>query len=427
MAREQTGITFRRQRRAITAIARFIGGIAGPVLCGSFVLSVLRDPADIARVAWTEGADLLGAYGGAGLIMLPFIGVFTAYLRRGRREAVTELQATPQGLSIRLASGRTLEVPRAEISGGHQERLVQGQRRVSFTLNRGLETGDQIVIEGPEAELAALSDTLDTVPTEISLSRSGLSIGVTIALISAVVGGYLSSFVFSLVEARAIDIRVASALTADAWSLALFVACASLTALCLSLLTAARKLRVGLDGIVVHTPLREHFIPAAEIRSTAFSSLGLQIDRKEGRPLRVPAPGCKLETLAAAAESIDQLRNEGASRTEAPRLKSLVARWREALHAGALSPEGYREPALQPSDLSAALREPSLSLDAKLSSARLLLTTAGEPARVEIRRLAERMVLSQNRDSLLGVASEEATEAEPLDAQDSYLENQRQL
>jgi hypothetical protein len=427
VAREQNGITFRRQRRAITAVARFIAGIAGSVLCGSFVLSVLRDPADIARVAWTEGADLLGAYGGAGLIMLPFIGVFTAYLRRGRRELVTELQATPMGLTVRLASGRTQEIPRTEISGGHQEHLEKHRRRVTFTLNRGLDTGDQIELEGPEVDLLPLSSTLDAVPTEISLSRSGLGIGAAIALVSATLGGYLSSFAFSLVEARAISIRVADAQTADAWSLALFVACSSLVALSLSLLTSARKLRIGLDGVVVDTPVREHFIPAAELRATTFSSLGLRIGRKQGLSFIVPAPGCSLETLAAAAQSVEQLRKEATLRTEGPQLNSLVGRWREALYSGALGPKGYRERALQTSDLSVAMREPSLSLDAKLNSARLMLATEGEPARIEIRRLAAKMVLSQNRDLLLEVACEEAIEDDGPETQDNYLENQRQL
>jgi hypothetical protein len=246
-------------------------------------------------------------------------------------------------------------------------------------------------------------------------------------LVSAALGGYLASFAFSLVEARAINIRVADAQTADAWSLALFVACSSLIALCLSLLTAARKLRIGLDGVVVDTPVREHFIPAAELRATTFSSLGLRIGRKQGLSFIVPAPGCSLETLAAAAQSVEQLRKEATLRTEGPQLNSLVGRWREALYSGALGPKGYRERALQTSDLSVAMREPSLSLDAKLNSARLMLATEGEPARIEIRRLAAKMVLSQNRDLLLEVACEEAIEDDGPETQDNYLENQRQL
>jgi hypothetical protein len=73
------------------------------------------------------------------------------------------------------------------------------------------------------------------------------------------------------------------------------------------------------------------------------------------------------------------------------------------------------------------MREPSLSLDAKLNSARLMLATEGEPARIEIRRLAAKMVLSQNRDLLLEVACEEAIEDDGPETQDNYLENQRQL
>ncbi|HTJ84003.1 MAG TPA: hypothetical protein VL400_19925, partial [Polyangiaceae bacterium] len=65
--------THRYELRAVALMVRYLPVFIGVVLSTAFTLSVLYDTSEIARVAWSNGADLLGLYGGFGAVVLPFL------------------------------------------------------------------------------------------------------------------------------------------------------------------------------------------------------------------------------------------------------------------------------------------------------------------------------------------------------------------
>lgn len=399
-------LSLRRERRALTAIARFLPAIAGIVLTSTFSLSVLRDSADIARPAWTEGSDLLAVYGGFGLIVLPFIGLFTARLRRGAAAAVLELRLRGEKLLVRTRRDREV-VTREDVAGVHTASLGDGRVRVALTLKRGLESGDRVVLEGPIDELAEVVRHFDGALTTYELTRKALWPGAAVAVLSAALGALLGGTLFDAVRARATAIGVATTSTLEAWSAATFVACASLVGLVASLALAARVVKIGLDGVLCEGPLRSRFIPASELAGASVVGPILVLRRAGRSPVLVPIAGCDPTTVGALVHDLEELRaRRSAVATDASPIPALVARWRDALRTDV--DRSYREAAPHVDDLARAVKEPGLALDDRLDAARVLLARRIEPAQQVVLQAAERMVLAEHRDALLRAAEDDA-------------------
>jgi len=71
--------THRYQVRALSSIARFLPVFVGVLLASVFSLSVLRDDAQVARIAFEVGNELLGLYGAS----VSSRCHFSSWLRRG--------------------------------------------------------------------------------------------------------------------------------------------------------------------------------------------------------------------------------------------------------------------------------------------------------------------------------------------------------
>jgi hypothetical protein len=399
-------LSLRRERRALTAIARFLPAIAGIVLTLTFSLSVLRDSADIARPAWTEGSDLLAVYGGFGLVVLPFIGLFTARLRRGAAAPVLDLRLRGGTLFVRARRERE-SLTREDVAGVHTAALGDGRVRVALTLRRGLETGDRVVLEGPIEELSEVVRHFDGSLTTYELTRKALWPGVVMAALSAALGALLGGTLFDAVRARAVAIGVATTSTLEAWSTAAFVAGASFVGLVLSLALAARTVKVGLDGVLCEGPLRSRFIPAAELSGAAVLGPVLVVRRVSGSPVLVPIAGCDPTTVQSLLHDLEELRaRQGRTSSDVSPIPALVAKWRDALRSDV--DRSYREAAPHVDDLARAVREPGLALEDRIGAARVLLARRIEPAQHVVIAAAERMVLAENRDALLRLAEDES-------------------
>jgi hypothetical protein len=398
-------LSLRRERRALTAIARFLPAIAGIVLTLTFSLSVLRDSADIARPAWTEGSDLLAVYGGFGMIVLPFIGLFTARRRRGTAAAVEQLGIRNAKLHVRTRRDHEV-LTRADVAGVYTASLGDGRVRVALTLRRGLETGDRVILEGPIDELAEVVRHFDGALTTYELTRKALWPGCVVAVVSAGLGAVLGQLLFAAVSARATAIGVATPLTLEAWATATFVACASLVGLLASLALTARTVKVGLDGVLCEGPLRARFIAASDFEGASVVGPVLVLRRRGRSPVLIPIVGSDPVTVRALVHDLEELRSRQTSATGAgSRVPALVAQWRDALWSDAgLS---YRDAGPHVDDLARAIKEPGLDVEDRVEAARAFLSRRIEPARDAVARAAERMVLAENRDALLRLAEED--------------------
>ena len=402
---DDESFTFRRERRALTTVARFFAGSLGAILCGSFALSVLRDSGDIARFAWTEGADLLGTYGGAGIIAIPFIALLTAFLRAGRTLPVVQVsldrETKTPSLFFRTADGQTHQVNAADITTAHWIHLDDGRERIVMTLGRGLETGDRFVFEGPSEKLTALiAPVTEDSQAEIELTRSRLFVGGFVMVLSAIGGALLSTPVFESVAARAQSLGVLTSQTADAWQLALFVSISSLTALGMSFALAARKARLGIEGILVRGPVFERFVSSSRLGRARSVGGAIVVPVKRGFPLLIPSFGCDEDTVAALLSGIESLRTAADAPPPSPAIERLLGSWREAIK-NPRSAGGYRDAGIPFNELVAQLRSARSSQDERVGSAALMIASGDDDARKEVRRVAQLMVLDDTRERLL--------------------------
>lgn len=398
----------------MTTIARFFAGSLGAILCGSFILSVIRDSGDIARFAWTEGADLLGTYGGAGIIAIPFVGFLTAYLRAGRALAVTQVsldrEAPASAIFFRTSDNQTHTVSARDIASAHRVSLPDGRERLVMSLGRGLETGDRYVFEGPTEKMRSLvAPVAEHAQTEVELTRTRLWVGYCVAVLSALFGTLISSPIFAAVTERAQKLDVLTAQTADSWELALFVAFSSLSALAMSLVLAARRVRVGLEGLLVRGPLFERFVSSSRLQRPRSFAGAILVPVKKGLPVFIPSFGCDEETVNEVVAAIESLRT-AAHRAPSPGIERLVGSWREAIRQPK-SAGGYRDGGVPFNELAALLRSARSSPEERVGSAALMIASGDSEARDEVRRVAQLMVLDDTRARLLALTDEEEREA----------------
>ncbi len=411
MSDGEHSFTFRRERRALTTVARFFAGSLGSILCGSFVLSVLRDSGDIARFAWTEGADLLGMYGGAGIIAIPFVGFLTAYLRVGRALPVTQVsidnRASTPALFFRTADGQTHTVGAGDIATTHRINLEDGRERIVMTLGSGLETGDRFVFEGPTDKLTSLiAPVTEGSQTEMELTRTRLYVGGIVAAVSAVLGALVSLPIFESAASRAERLGVHTAQTADAWQLALFVAISSLAALGMSFALAARKARLGIEGVLIRGPLFERFVSSSRLGRPRTAAGAILIPVERGLPVIIPSFGCDEATVHAMISGIESLRTAAHVSRPSPTIEKLLGSWRDAIK-NPRSAGGYRDAGVPFNELAAQLRSARSSQDERLGSAALMIASGDGDAREEIRRVAQLIVQDDTRAKLLELAASE--------------------
>src|SRR5690349_20611104 len=143
---------------------RYLPIFAGLILATAFSLSVLYDGGDVARAAWMTGDELLGMFGGFGLVALPAIFVASAFARRGVPRGIVRLTRHARAIDVALEDGRLVHVPLSRVRSGFMDDLGNGRTRVSLELAGGVTDGDRVVIEIDREAAAAFADVVGAAP-----------------------------------------------------------------------------------------------------------------------------------------------------------------------------------------------------------------------------------------------------------------------
>ena len=178
---------------------RYLPIFAGVVLSTIFSLSVLTDGGEVARAAWTTGDELLGMFGGFGLIALPAIFLASAFARRGVPRVLYRTRIQSKGIDLYLEGGKRVHLAASRIRGGFVDELPDGQTRVSLELAGGVTDGDRVVIEADRETAASLAELVGPAPRFV-LGAESWSWGATLSAISILGGVVIGTFAFERVR-----------------------------------------------------------------------------------------------------------------------------------------------------------------------------------------------------------------------------------
>jgi hypothetical protein len=401
--------TYRYELRSIALIARYGLVFVGLLLATSFTTSVLYDDADIARAAWLNGAVLLGGWGLAATLLLPFVWVATALARRGRLRRLASVELSKEALVLRHDGGET-RFAWAQLRSGFVEPREDGRVRLSLELAGGLREGDRVELVG-EAELGeALSQRLERAPARYDLGTRSYRYGAALASLALFEGCALGLHLFDALEARVSEWHGHPGLTllGPQWALGLVAACVGGVALLLQLASITPTIVLGADGVIVERLLGSRFVPFASMRAVHTSVLGLRIELQSGASVRVWALGMSPERVAAfAARIAERIAESGASEASLPRLEAGGARWAdEVVHRATAS--DYRTSTPSDDALVRALDAPGTPSDLRVAAAVALRAREGRRSAKTIRVAARRLADEPTRALLERLAEEEA-------------------
>lgn len=387
-------------------MVRYLPVFIGVVLATAFTLSVLYDTAEIALVAWSGGADLLGLYGGFGAVVLPFLFVASGAWRRGRRQPVTWAELHGDHLTIELGSGRKLEIPTSRVRSAYTCDAPRGRTRISLELEGGLTDGDRMVLElEPRfAEPIAAAFTGDS--TKLDLAREGTSTSAVIHAAAIALGIAAASFLMFRIE------RVLPAVDpsdATNWWLGLAVACAGFSHAVMTLLSTPPTVAVGVDGVCVEGIVRKRFIPFADMVDVRAAWLGI-IFRTRDSSHYVFAPGVG-EARVATLLSRTRARLVDTATAQSATSPASVRELRVALEKS-LEPSTYRVAPSTDATLGESLLAPGLTRRARFAAA---ATLAARGDREPI-RIAASAVADETTRALLERLAEDEADLESIEA-----------
>lgn len=398
-----------------------------------FTTSVLSDDGTIILQAWQTGAELLGMYGGFGVIAIPFLFIATARLKRGRKHRLLSARIEDDALVLETQSSlarrpETLHFGLERIRGGFSHPASDGKTRVSLELEGGLTDGDRVVLDlDPELAEPIVSRLVGRAPTfDLTRTRYGFGLGVTLA--SVVIGVFIAQHLLTKVLS-AVSYAVASIPTAavpavppslaqtDGWKLGLMVACAGLVHALASFSLASRRVKAGVDGLRIEGILGATFIPYQAMAGVHTTLGRLLVDWKDGRTTVLLAPGTDaglLEEIVRLAEERRVAHSVVASSLPAWRAEaadpSLLAPWRDAV-LERLDVSSYRSASLSTGELTEALRDPGVPRDKRLAMAVALVARGQCEDKQQVRLAAAEMADDATRAVLERLAEDEADDA----------------
>ncbi|MFO0555061.1 MAG: hypothetical protein U0271_42180 [Polyangiaceae bacterium] len=428
--------SYRYELRAMSAIGRYLPVFMGVVLGGAFTLSVLYDPADIAKAAWESGADLLGLYGGFGLVALPLIFLATAIARRGcpapvawaevqGNQVVVELEAptlvatgrrtndddplqAALGARARAASSRrTVRIPLAH---GYAHPIDGGKVRISLAHGTGIRQGDRAVLDLPAHLAEPIVERLSI--GSYDFARSSLVIGCALTSASLLVGFQIALALVAAVEQRVAHLPDASLATfSTGFTAGLVVACVGAVHAALNFVLAPARVMVGADGVSIEDQFQRRFIPYSDIANVETKTGRLLFHRRSGRAVVATVIGVDPRPVAALVATVNaHARAALAGSAVLPVATADAKVWREAIRKR-IGESGYRDQVLTREALDAALTGPASSREQRVAAALALAEGGEERARVRIRVAAATVADERTRAILERVAEDEADDA----------------
>lgn len=363
---------------------RYLPVFAGVILATAFSLSVLTDGGDVARAAWTTGEELLGMFGGFGLVALPAIFLASAFARRGIEKRILTIRQEAKGIDLLLEGQKRVHVAAARVRGGFVDDLGDGRVRVSLELAGGVTDGDKIVIDAERADAAPFLRLIGPAP-RFELGAEGWRWGGALSTISIVVGANIGGLLFERVR-QAAERAGADDAHGAGFALGMAVAAIGLTRAVLAFAMAAREVTVGIDGIRIEGALRKRFVAFEEIRSAHADAFGVVLDLEDDERLRLGSPGmdpARARTLAALiAERLTDAA-PASPRVPVALCEGEVKAWRRAIEEMTRG-AGYRDNAGSSEALSSSLEAPGLSPTERVATAIALLARGEEPDRIRI-------------------------------------------
>jgi hypothetical protein len=404
-----TRATYRYELRALSLIARYALVFVGILLAASFATSVRYDDADIARAAWLAGGELLGTFGVIAGLGLPFLGLLTAVMRRGRERKLHFVELRPDALVFHHAAGQP-ELPWASLRGGFVQPRDDGRVRISLDVAGGLREGDRVELVA-EPELGeALRKRLEAAPARHDLATRSLRYGAVMWSLASV-GGTIAGLVISEgLWRRVVELPgpLSNLAWGEGWALGLVVSCVGALRLTLQLASITPSIVLGSDGVIVERLLGSRFVPFASMRAVHTSLLGLRIELESGASVRVWALGMSQERVAALAARISEcIAESGTSEASLPRLEAGGARWAdEVVHRATAN--DYRTSTPSDDALARALDAPGTPSDLRVAAAVALRAREGRRSAKTIRIAARRLADEPTRALLERLAEEEA-------------------
>lgn len=391
---------------------RYLPIFAGMILATAFALSVLTDGGDVARAAWKTGEELLGMFGGFGLVALPAIFVASAFARRGVAKRILATRPQAKGVDLLLEGERRVHLAAARVRGGFVDDLDSGRVRVSLELAGGVTDGDRIVIEAERHEAAPFLGLIGPAP-RFELGAEGWRWGAALSAVSIVAGASLGELVFERVK-HAAQLAGVDGASGAGFSLGMIVAAIGFVRGALAVAMAAREVTVGIDGIRIEGAIRKRFIAFEEIHSAQADTFGVVLDLEDGERLRLGSPGVEPARARTLAALISERLTEAAP--SSPRVPIAlgdgeVRAWRQAIEDTTRG-AGYRGNAESSEALSDSLAAPGLSPEERVATAIALLARGEEPERI---RVAAASVADESTKAALerlaeGEADDEALE-----------------
>lgn len=462
----QTVSSYRYQLRALASIVRYVPIFAGVLLTTMFTTSVLSDDGTIILQAWKTGAELLGMYGGFGVVALPFLFLATARLKRGRKQQLSSAAIEGESLVLHTRESKTINIALDRIRGGFSHPTANGKVRVSLELEGGLTDGDRVALDlEPEVAESLAHRLIGRAPTfDLTRTRYGFGVGVTFA--SVALGVFLAqqlltevlsavSYAIASIPSAAVPATPPTLQQIDGWKLGLMVACSGLVHAVASFLLASRRVKAGLDGLRIEGVFGATFIPYTSIASIHTTLGRLLIEWGDGRTTVLLAPGTDPALLEEIVRLVEErcdasspvasslpgwstlsrrpatqaararLRSsdwQGEQR-ERPSLTELGAEpavnhaadeqlesWREAV-LGKLDATSYRTGSLSAGELTLALRDPGVSRDKRLAMAVALVARGEREHKQQVRLAAAEMADDATRAVLERLAEDEADDA----------------
>ncbi len=363
---------------------RYLPIFAGVVLSTIFSLSVLTDGGDVARAAWTTGDELLGMFGGFGLVALPAIFLASAFARRGVPRILYRTRIQPKGIDLYLEGGKKVHLSAARIRGGFVDDLTDGTARVSLELAGGVTDGDRVVIETDRETAAAIAELIGPAPRFVLGADSWLW-GAALSVASIMAGTGIGIFAFERVREAVERAGVVHSAGAG-FSVGMTVAAIGLVRLALAAAVSGHEVTVGVDGLRVEGAMRRRFIPFESIRRVLPDPFGVVIELDDMTAVRLGGPGVdpdRVRTLAALIEARCAETGPATPRVAVALEQGGVHAWREAIVESTRG-SGYRVGSVSSETLADALRAPGLSSQERVATAIALLARGEEPARIRI-------------------------------------------
>lgn len=392
---------------------RYLPIFAGVILATAFSLSVLTDGGDVARAAWTTGEELLGMFGGFGLVALPAIFVASAFARRGVAKKIFAVRVQPRGIDLYVEGGKRVHLAAARVRGGFVDDLGEDRLRVSLELAGGVTDGDRVVIEAGRGEAEPFLRLIGPAP-RFELGADAWRWGAALSGVSILAGWILGSMLFERVKHAVAHIGITQPDGAG-FSIGTTIAAIGLVRGLLALAVTAREVTVGIDGIRIEGALRKRFVSFESIARAAADRFGVALDLRSGERIRLGSPvvdAARARTLSALIA--ERLTDAAPSSPRVPLAlhEGEVKAWRQAIEETTRG-SGYRSSSLSSEALSLSLEAPGLSAEERVATAIALLARGEEPHRI---RIAAASMADESTKAALerlaeGEADDEALEA----------------